>query len=104
MYIQTHKKPHTKLGIHKGWCANLPDTIQLYLYLGSYGSDAELFVHTVKKKNMFEDIVDTDMDKKSEECRVKTEVIEMTDFKIPSKPRKENEPNQDFSFYLTIAN
>lgn len=53
---------------------------------------------------MFEDIVDPKMDKKCEECRVKTEVIEMTDFKIPSKPRKENEPNQDFSFYLTIAN
>lgn len=50
---------------------------------------------------MFKDIVDTETDKNSEECRVKIEVIEMTDFKIPSKPSKENEPNQDFSFYLT---
>lgn len=28
---------------------NLPDTVQLYLHLGSYGSNVELFVHTVKK-------------------------------------------------------
>lgn len=61
LYTQTHKKLYIKLAIlslildtapvlaYKGWCANLPDTIQLYLYLGSYGSDAELFVHTVKK-------------------------------------------------------
>lgn len=28
---------------------NLPDTSQLYLYLGSYGSDVELFVHTVER-------------------------------------------------------
>lgn len=44
------------------------------------------------------------MDKKSEAGGVKNEVIEVTDFKISSKPRKEKEPNQDFSFYLTIAN
>lgn len=64
LYIQTHKKPHIKSGIltltadtatilvHNGWCANLPDTIQLYLHLESYGSDVELFVHTVKKKHI----------------------------------------------------
>lgn len=80
LYTHTHKKLYIKLAIlslildtapvlaYKGWCANLPDTIQLYLYLGSYGSDAELFVHTVKK-NMFED-VDTKMDQKSKDCRV----------------------------------
>lgn len=28
---------------------NLPDTVQRYLHLGSYGSNVELFVHTVKK-------------------------------------------------------
>lgn len=61
LYIHTQKKSCIKLGIltltadtatslaYKGWYANLPDTIQLYLFLGSYGSDAELFVHTVKK-------------------------------------------------------
>lgn len=53
---------------------------------------------------MFEDIVDTKMDKKSEECIVKNQIIEITDFKIPSNSRKENEPHQDFSFYLIIAN
>lgn len=48
--------------------------------------------------------VNTKIDKKSEECRVKNEVIEVTDLKIPSNPRQKNEPNQDFRFYLTIAN
>lgn len=73
----------------------------LNTYVNTQDKDNLNTWETTKQKKK---TVNTKMDKKSEECRVKNEVIEVTDLKIPSNPRKKNEPNQDFSFYLTIAN